>query len=74
VNVKATEVRFVLLRNHHSKGNFFNQVGLASIEFTGDEIDHVMPSVGHKSRSKGFEQQVTLLMQLKHSFVKREQF
>jgi hypothetical protein len=73
MNVKATEIRFVLLRNHQSKSNFFNQVGLCGLEFFGEQIDHVMPAVS-KTASKGFENQTILLKQLKESFVKREQF
>ncbi len=33
VTIKALEIRLLLMRNHHSKNNFFNQVALSSLEF-----------------------------------------
>lgn len=35
INVRAKEVRFIFVRSYQNKANFFGQVGLTGLEFTG---------------------------------------
>ena len=80
--MKATELRIIIVKPHHNKANFFGQVGLVALEVKGESIDHVIPGstisslMGSRVRkgSGSFEGQSSLLMQLKESFVRREQF
>ena len=78
VGIDALEMRFILLRNHPNKHNFFNQVALSVLSFITTPIDHVIPTPMNLSRSlslsQTFHTQVTLFQQLKASFVRKEQF
>ena len=38
IEVKARQLRFILLKNHQKTNNFFNQVGLSLLEVTGEPI------------------------------------
>lgn len=72
-NIKVLEMRFLLLRNHMNKHNFFNQVALSSLSFVATPIEHFIPSpLPNKSGiNLGFDTQISIFNQLKNSFVKR---
>lgn len=76
MQLRATEVRLLLLHNHPNVNNFFNQVGLSLLAFTGTPCeDHVMPPKPlNRSTLLSLDPQLNLLTQLKASFVRREQF
>lgn len=73
-------MRFLILRNHLNKHNFFNQVAISSLAFVATPIDHLIPyqmpnkSGLNKSALLTFDTQINIFNQLKNSFVKREQY
>jgi len=79
VGIDVLEIRFLLLRNHINKNNFFNQVALSGLSFVTSPHDHVLPApvplpaLG-KSSIFSFQPQINLFQQLKANFVRREQF
>jgi hypothetical protein len=76
IQLRATEVRLLLLHNHPNVNNFFNQVGLSLLAFTGTPCEeHVIPAKPmNRSALLSLDPQLNLLTQLKASFIRREQF
>jgi len=56
-----------------SKENFFNQIGLSLLSFTGTPFEeHVIPMAITSNKSGVFfETQISLLTQLKNKFIKK---
>jgi hypothetical protein len=76
VDIKATEIRFIILRNHNNKNNVFNQVAISLLDFIGTPFEAVIPSniFSNKSTLFSFDNQINIFTQLKNNFIKREQF
>jgi len=72
VGIKALEMRFIILRNHVNKNNFFNQVGITFLNIIGTPFDHVIPAtISNKSALLSFDPQINILNQLKNSLIKK---
>ena len=76
VGLKVLQVRLIILHNHPNKHNFFNQVALSQLSFTGRTIEHLLPppQMANSSVLLALGPQITVLTQLKNSFVRREEF
>ena len=72
IGIKALEIRFIILKNHMNKHNFFNQIGITFLNIYGTNLDYVIPAwMPKQSTLLSFDPQINILNQLKSSLIKK---
>lgn len=72
IGIKALEIRFIILKNHMNKHNFFNQIGITFLNIYGTTLDYEIPAwMPKQSTLLSFDPQINILNQLKSSLIKK---